>query len=227
MRTSNRYLPREAVFKTLRKHPGLMVRDDESDTSFVNFYNTMLSTNTYLIDSLQSLINNRQFVEADTLLARFTEDNEQEYNYKKVYAATILWMVNGEDAIDDVLREELTVIAHQHPLFGGYAVYVARNLLQLEIYDELPSNLRLMAEKDIITQRMMNVYPNPANEYIEVSFTDRSIPEQVILRDLTGRICSSFLNSSIVNTTTLLPGIYFMEVMVKGEKHNANIVVAK
>lgn len=227
MRTSNRYLAREAVFKTLRKHPGLMVRDDDSDTSFVNFYNTMLSTNTYLIDSLQSLINNRQFVESDTLLARFTEENEQEYNYKKVYAATILWMVNGEEAIDDELRDELNIIAHQHPLFGGYAVYVARNLLQLEIYDELPSNLRVISHKDTVTQRSMKVYPNPANEYVEVSFTDRAIPEQVILRDPTGRICSSLLNSSIVNTTTLLPGIYFIEVMVKGEKHYANIVVAR
>jgi Secretion system C-terminal sorting domain len=227
MRTSNRYLPREAVFKTLRKHPGLMVRDDESDTSFVNFYNTMLSTNTYLIDSLQSLINNRQFVEADTLLARFTEENEQEYNYKKVYAATILWMVNGEEAIDDELRDELNIIAHQHPLFGGYAVYVARNLLQLEIYDVLQSNSRIMAQKDTATQRVISVYPNPANEYVEVSFSDRSIPEQVILMDPTGRICSSLFNSSIINTTTLLPGIYFMEVKVKGEKYNANIVVTR
>jgi hypothetical protein len=222
-----RYLAREAVFKTIRKHPGLMMRDDESDTSFVNFYTTMLGGNAYLIDSLQTLINNRHFVEADTLLARLTEVNEQEYNYKKVYAATILWMVNGEEAIDDVMREELDVIAHQHPLFGGYAVYVARNLLQLEIHDELPSNSRVMAQKETTSQRLMNVYPNPANEYVEISFTDRAIPEKVILRDLTGRICSSFLNSLIVNTTTLQPGIYFIEVIVKGEKHNANIVVGR
>lgn len=222
-----RYLAREAVFKTLRKHPGLMVRDDDSDTSFVNFYTTMLGSNTYLIDSLQTLINNRQFVEADTLLARFTEENDQEYNYKKVYAATILWMVNGEEAIDDVLREELDAIAHQHPVYGGYAVYLARNLLQLEIYDAPLSSSRLMAPKKTISQRKLNVYPNPANEYIEVTFNDRSIPEEIILRDLTGRICSTLLNSAIVNTTTLFPGIYFVEVMAKGEKHNANIVVAR
>jgi hypothetical protein len=222
-----RYLAREAVFKILRKHPGLMMRDDESDTSFVNFYTAMLGGNAYLIDSLQTLINNRHFVEADTLLARLTEVNEQEYNYKKVYAATILWMVDGEEAIDELIRDELNVIAHQHPLFGGYAVYVARNLLQLEIHDELPSNSRLMAQKETTSQRLMNVYPNPANEYVEISFTDRAIPEKVILRDLTGRICSSLLNSLIVNTTTLQPGIYFIEVIVKGEKHNANIVVGR
>lgn len=227
MITTQRYLAREAVFKTLRKHPGLMVRDDDSDTSFVNFYNEMLSTNTYLIDSLQTLINNRRFIEADTLLARFIEVNEQEYNYKKVYAATILCMANGEEAIDDEMREELDAIAHLHPVYGGYAVYVARNLLQLEIYDAPLSSSRMMAPKRTISQRKLLVYPNPANEYVEVTFNDHTIPEEIILRDLTGRICSSSTNTHTITTSSLLPGLYFIEVNVKGEKHNANIVIAR
>jgi hypothetical protein len=168
-----------------------------------------------------------QYVAADTLLSRIIDDTQQEANYRKVYAATLAWMQNGEEAIDEELREELEAIALQHPLLGGYGVYVARNLLNREVNDEWSSGLRQMALTKEQTQRKLSLFPNPAKEYVEISFNDRANPEAVIVRDITGRICYTTMNTPIINTSHLNAGLYFIEVILDGEKYNANVVVTK
>ncbi|MBK7965936.1 MAG: hypothetical protein IPK10_12070 [Bacteroidetes bacterium] len=127
-----RYNARQMTFILLKKDPDLIVMDDDSDTSFVSFYNETLESNINKIDSLETLLSKRQFVEADTLLNHFTDTNNIEHNYKRVYKLYIKQQVYGDTSLSSTDRDELNAIAYEHPLTGGLAVFVARNIIKLE-----------------------------------------------------------------------------------------------
>ena len=223
--TELRLLAREAVFKIFRKHPGLLYRDDDSDTSFISFYNGLLSSKIYKTDSLDELIRAGNYALADTLLNHFTSTNDFEYNYKLAYRYALKWLMYGDTAITDTERDELNVIAHTHPVDGGLAVYLARNMLHLEIYDEELSSSRLMQPKAEKKERSTLIYPNPANEYVIVQLSNKEYVDQIRVVDITGRVCLVTGNSSMLNTFSLSPGIYFVKALSKGEEFNGSFII--
>src|SRR5690606_18448035 len=60
----------------------------------------------------------------------------------------------------------LTDIAHQHPFYGGAAVYYARAMLRLNIEDVLPQLRKAHQQnsnvKNNIAPSLLSVSPNPA-----------------------------------------------------------------
>ncbi|MBK9400308.1 MAG: hypothetical protein IPN36_05425 [Bacteroidetes bacterium] len=142
-----RYNARQMAFSFLKKNPDLIVMDDDSDTSFVSFYNETLTSNINKIDSLETLLSKKLYVEADTLLNHFTDTNTIEYNYKRVYRLYIKQQLYGDTSLTDSDWDELNAIAHDHPLTSGKAVFAARNMLKLEIHDGELSSARMMQPK--------------------------------------------------------------------------------
>ncbi|MBL0097437.1 MAG: hypothetical protein IPP46_13845 [Bacteroidetes bacterium] len=120
-----RYTARQMAFGILKKNADLIEMDDDSDTSFVSFYNETVASNINKIDSLETLLSNKLFVEADTLLNHFTDTNTIEHNYKRVYRLYIKLQLYGDTSLTNSDWDELYAIAMLHPLTGGHAVYVA------------------------------------------------------------------------------------------------------
>ena len=72
------------------------------------------------------------------------------------------------------------------------------------------------------------VYPNPSKDYI--SITSKSSIEEIILRDITGRIIHQQLlnsGSTKINITTLEDNIYFLECLIINRWEKSKVVVAK
>ena len=70
------------------------------------------------------------------------------------------------------------------------------------------------------------VYPNPTKDYISVT-SERSI-EQIILRDITGRIIhQKFLNtgSTKIDVTALEDNIYFLDCLINNRWEKSKVVV--
>lgn len=181
--------------------------------SITNFYSSALSSSIKKIDSLEVLINQKQFELAHTLLNEFVDTNTIESNYKKIFSYYIKLMLWGTDSIDDGDKEELNAIANDHPLLGGKSIYMARTILNLEVNDNpLSSSSRIMQPKQSDEQITLRVYPNPANETVYVMLSNNLPVEEIMIRDVTGRLCSKSFSTTLINTSKLMPGVYFLNV---------------
>ena len=208
-----RYESKQVVYDVLKNHPTLLDMNDESDDAFVEFYSDMLSSNIKKIDSLEVLINQKQFELAHTLLNEFVDTNTIEYNYKFVFTYYIKLMLWGEDSLDDGDSEELLTIANENPILGGKSIYMARTILNLEVNDEpLSSSSRLMQSKKTQKEITLNIYPNPSNNIVNVLLSNSSIAEEIQLSDITGRVCSKLSDANQMSTSQFLPGVYFLRV---------------
>ncbi|MBP6511407.1 MAG: T9SS type A sorting domain-containing protein [Bacteroidia bacterium] len=222
-----RYNARQMAFNLLKKNLDLIVMDDDSDTSFVSFFNETLTSNINKIDSLETLLSKRLFVEADTLLNHFTDTNTIEYNYKRVYRLYIKLHLYGDTSLTNSEWDELYEIAYQHPLIGGLAVYVARNMLNLEVHDGELSSARMMQPKKQEEIGKLILYPNPANEYLKVKWTGSERISQVSIHDITGRIVLNSFNTDLLITSQLIAGLYFVKARIDENWFNETFVISR
>lgn len=121
-------------------------------------------------------------------------------------------------------RQEIEVFT----TFGGKAVFSARNLLKLEIYDEsLSSELRLSNKvKDSIT--IINVYPNPANQLIRITANVSLENYQVSIGDISGRIVMQTVYKNELNVAQLESGLYNIDLENDlGQHYKSKLIIAK
>ncbi|MBK9400305.1 MAG: T9SS type A sorting domain-containing protein [Bacteroidetes bacterium] len=222
-----RYTARQMAFGILKKNAALIVMDDDSDTSFVSFYNETLTSNMNKIDSLETLLSNKLFVEADTLLNHFTDTNTIEHNYKRVYRLYIKLQLYGDTSLTNSDWDELYAIAMLHPLTGGHAVFAARNILKLEVHDGKLSSARLMQPRKETTSKTLLIYPNPANQFVILKYTGNESISRVIILDITGREVLQVNNTDIIDTSVLTDGLYFVKANVEGKWFNGSFIISR
>ncbi|MBL7925235.1 MAG: T9SS type A sorting domain-containing protein, partial [Bacteroidia bacterium] len=222
-----RYINRQLAFGVLKRHPELIEMDDDSDTSFVNFYNGTLESNINTLDSLENLIANSLFVAGDTLLNHFTDTNHIEYNYKRVYRLYIKARLYGDTSLTDSEWDELYAIANEHPLTGGKAVFVARNFLKLEIHNEELSSSRIMYNNKQGVNKKLVIYPNPANNYVQIKVPGAEEANNVLVSDFTGRVIVNLTGAEIINTTLFAQGLYLVRVLSEGERYFGSFVITR
>ena len=220
-----KYIARQIAFSILKKNPDLIEMDDDSDTSFVSFYNETLSSNINKIDSLETLLANKAYVAADTLLNYFVDTNNIEYNYKRVYRIYIKLKIYGDTSLTETELDELNAIAYENPLIYGKAVFIARNILRLEIHDEEISSARLMNPNKSITERKLLIYPNPAREYVKIEIAGIEIAYNILVTDIAGRIIFIGNQLNIINTSSFSPGIYFIKTIYDGGSLNGSFII--
>ena len=220
-----RYLARQMTFSILKKNPDLIVMDDDSDTSFVSFYNETLTSNINKIDSLETLLANKAYVAADTLLNYFVDTNNIEYNYKRVYRIYIKLKIYGDTSLTETELDELNAIAYENPLIHGKSVFIARNILRLEIYDKELSSARLMNPNKNIKEGKLLIYPNPAREYVKIEIAGIERIYSILITDITGRIIFSGNQLNVINTSSFSPGIYFVKTIYDGGSLNGSFII--
>ena len=84
---------------------------------------------------------------------------------------------------------------------------------------------------DAVTQ--LQVYPNPANSYINVSFNvEQSQQATIILRDAAGRIvyneaidAATGLNNQQIELSNLAKGVYFVQLQTGDSSENTRLIV--
>jgi hypothetical protein len=221
-----RYTNRLIVYKLLKKYPALLNFDDPSDTSFVNFYNSNLTGNLNKIDSIEKLLNARSLAAADSVLQYFDYSNTIEYNYKKVYSLYLKINVWGDTSLTESDWDELHAIAYENPLTGGKAVFVARNILRLEVDDKLEENYRQLNRKHK-SNNQLKIHPNPASAVVYIQLTETEKIDLVQVIDITGRMVVEQHNANEISVNILSSGIYLIQAKHKGEMYNEKLVINK
>ncbi len=167
---------------------------------------------------------------AEKSLAELMPENIVEQNLKIVYAITIATTQNSSLSKSDV--KTLQTIAQQCPYEGGYGVYNARVLLanvdskkyinncEMGKTNKLgKSGLKLVQADSSAGANPVIVYPNPANDRLNVSaFLEEGQTGVLNIYDLTGKLAlTNMLTGSYntdISTTMLKDGLYLYKVSV-------------
>ncbi|MBT8196460.1 MAG: T9SS type A sorting domain-containing protein, partial [Bacteroidia bacterium] len=164
------------------------------------------------------------------------ELNEQSIN--EVYLNTI---AEGKYSFEPTEESTLLSIANQCPLSGGAAVFTARSLYFLidpnMIYDDrnlcLQQGIILREQKDK-TPNIFSVYPNPANNIVNVVYTlNENDNAKFVLYDNLGRqLFEKNLNNNNtqlqLDVSNINSGIYFYVIYVnKAQEYKGKIVIAR
>jgi hypothetical protein len=152
-------------------------------------------------------------------------------NFKDFYGIYLNWMQTGQ--FDSVSRMTVNTIADECPIVGGTVVFSARKFLEWfdnifiwhddEICDE-PQN-RFFTQTDIQRPIEISIYPNPANELLNINSPEVS---QYILTDLTGKTIQDgdFIKGiNQLNTKEYSEGIYILTVRIGGESISRKVSV--
>lgn len=226
MTTTQHSQTTEFLFKTLRRLAEQSLFDDPSDTAFRSFYNLNQFSNLNKLDSVELLLTSRLFVAADSLLSNFNDTNTIEHNYRRAYQLYVKKAMIGDTSLTQNEINELYDIAYQHPLLGGKAVFVARNMLRLEVEDNLEGGYRLLAKKES-GNKQLKIYPNPTSSHLFIQLTETEKVDVVQILDMTGRTVIDQQKVNEVSVVILSPGIYHVLVEHEGEIYSAKLVVSQ
>lgn len=205
-------------------------------TSLLNKLQDSTQVNLYLIEDLTSIQDLASPV-GDTLIdLRLV--TQSEYHFDTIVPGEIIWILEPEQAgVLAAENDHATVLWNNDFRGEAQLSYKFSN----ECGESDPSETLNIAvvnstsTEEISDQQLLSVYPNPANDKIDIKI--HSIQEgQVVIRviDPLGRIvfvdqkstASGSLEESL-NTTALRSGLYDLQVIDGNRIHNARIIIKK
>ncbi|MBK7886529.1 MAG: T9SS type A sorting domain-containing protein [Bacteroidetes bacterium] len=157
-------------------------------------------------------------------LSAIDDTNDIEYNMK-----TVLKILLHSLIVDSVFSASdstlLIEIAYRNPLTGGNGVFIARHLLNLEIYDEEESGSRIASfNQNKHEKKSIQVYPVPSKEVVHIKPTGDFIPDGLELFSTNGELVFRDTFKNYLNIDFLKAGIYIVKVYMGNEFMHAKIV---
>ena len=211
------YIDGETFYELMKSDSMLLSLSSPEDSAYQARYDSLQQSNIGKFDDIENDISNNELQQALLKLTLFQDQNVIEAN-KKIVLMYFLTYYDSDQIPEPNLTAQLNNIAHQHPFFGGEAVYMARAILHLDIDDQLPAYRKKNKRKILPEIEKGNFYPNPAMENVIYSsnlpFSNNQTIE--IINSFGQNIKSYFLtegNNEITLSTNDLPsGIYFCKV---------------
>ncbi|MCB8930556.1 MAG: hypothetical protein H6535_05585 [Bacteroidia bacterium] len=160
-------------------------------------YNEIAQSNIGKIADARAAMENDDHTAAALLkLYSLVNQNQQEENMKQTLAKNMEGFATNP-LPDPADITTLNDIAHQHPFYGGIAVYYARAMLRLNIEDVLPQLRKAHQQnsnvKNNIAPSLLSVSPNPATNTAtfkcNISFAKGST---LIIENALGHIIKSY-----------------------------------
>ena len=208
-----RYNGKVITYKVLKSDTSLIDMDDESDASFIDFYYSMNQSNIEKYDSVAFLISQREFAMAATILTGINDTNEQE-EYLSAFYNLYLSKIVFDSTLSAQDSSFLLDMSYSHSLLYGDAVYLARNVLFLEIHDEtLNSNLRMgiMHKKN---ENVINAHPNPTSDFARITLNNELYEGRIQLFDGKSHLAiDKVINNGMLDVKSMSQGIYIIKVI--------------
>jgi hypothetical protein len=223
------YKEKQNLFSELNQDSSLLAIGTPNDGAFQQFFNEVSGSNIGLFEQIDSLLITGDIVNATTLNTFLSDSNIFEYNRKVVNEILISKVLQDSllSYADSLILEN---IAYQNAVTGGSSVFSARSILGLEIHD-LPIQLRKFNyEPPVNTAELTEsfIYPNPANEFVNIAFPDVNSVRTIVIRDGVSRVLYSEvikLPKSTINTSIFAPGLYSVIVVDARGKQKLNKLV--
>lgn len=245
---SAEYLLRDSIycFHQLKTNDTLMRLGTTDDTLYQHFFDFAKTGNIGKFEKVNTII--LDSIIADTTTAEFVNQNifpkcSMDENKQIVNAIYLNKWKNDADTtnlkhyqFDSTEIFQLNNIAYQNPLLGGFAVYEARAMLNIDVIDEV-----LSIDKSITIGNHMEeskksdfiLYPNPndGNMILDYSIDDNQYGT-LSLYDIAGKLVNSYnfygsKKSMRIDGTSLQAGSYFYLIKIgdKITKTNKLIII--
>ncbi len=218
--SENDYQAKKRLYEKLNADTSLLTTGFGTDSAFVAFYNDAKTSNLELLSVPEKKLG---ILSIDSLIAlnnSIIDTNVIESNKKTVNSIRLKSIADStEYSSADTL--ELTDIAWQKVITGGDAVFSAREMLFLEIHEEIPV-LRLSGNSlhESPTRPLrsnlntISIYPNPTNQYLTVLKNDQLIISRIEILDVLGKnVYESTKSFQNIDVSWLVEGLYFVRII--------------
>ncbi|HMR47553.1 MAG TPA: right-handed parallel beta-helix repeat-containing protein, partial [Bacteroidia bacterium] len=221
-----KYLDKEAFFLLAKQYPQLLNMGVPSDALYQQKYNDIAQTNIGKLAEARAAMENDDNTTALLKLYSLANQNQQEDNMKQTLTLNMQgFSSNPTPAATAILT--LDEIAHQHPFYGGVAVYYARAMLRKNVEDVLPQMRKAYQQNQPALSNQIKsaikLNPNPANGYVTIlsaqPFADKCI--LVIENTLGNKVAQYNIAANSIsysfNTFYLINGIYTCKIISGNE----------
>ncbi|HMT27766.1 MAG TPA: T9SS type A sorting domain-containing protein, partial [Bacteroidia bacterium] len=222
--TENDYLAKKRLYEKLNADTTLLTTGFGTDSSFVAFYNIAKTSNLELLAVPEKKLG---ILTIDSLIAlnnSIIDTNDIETNKKIVNLIRLNSIADSTDYSSSDTTS-LTDIAWQKAITGGDAVFSAREMMFLEIHEEIPA-LRVsgVTEQDntiipvVITINSFSVYPNPTNQQITiVKYSQLKVKRLEILDVMGKKVFETKTQYQSIDVSWLEEGLYYVRVIDTNE----------
>ncbi len=216
---------KEAVYKALKEDNTLMTMGATTDAEYLQFFSLMATTNVEKISEIENLIKNREDSLAKIKNQNLQDQKMIDYFRKVVNEIYLNTFARGNYDLTQDQKEILMPIAVNYtPWEGGDAVYIARNMLNIDI-DAIKADFTKAPPKQYTDNAQLSVklYPNPTKDEVMIEFGNVINVNGIIeIFDFTGSVVQSQNIASgfqyiYVSVKNLKSGIYFFRIMLNNE----------
>lgn len=142
----------------------------------------------------------------------------REINNRTIYChgGTFLGFIN-ENAVDTLSGVTISVLTNQDSLDNDFLLSIVIPALHKHVLNAPPTSV-----ENILSSSELLVYPNPANDFVNLDYPFANANDVCQIIDINGRIVGQqMLDKSNINTTELSNGLYFLQVIT----HNGKVVL--
>ena len=154
-------------------------------------------------------------------------DNKLQSNFKTVTTAYLQFAATGKafSGRDSVLLDSianLSLYAH------GLPVQMARNILDLELYDSPGGGSRMAQPVKVYhTPDRLELVPNPAKQTVSIIIPPDEKIEQVLIFDNTGRMSAQQSREDLLDVSLLQNGTYQIHVKTEVKTRQGKLIILK
>lgn len=231
-----KYLNREAFYLMAKQNPQLLNMGVPSDALYQQEFNQISQENIGKIADARAAMENDDYTAALFKLYSLVNQNQQEDNMKQTLTINMQGF-STNPAPDVAAVSTLVDIAHQHPFYGGPAVYYARALLRINVEDVLPQLRKAHQQKDNVRNSVkassLITIPNPTtNNAVIKSNTSFVKGSTLIIENSLGIVVKSYklpenVSDFSINTSEFVSGIYNCMVVSQSGIASTRLTVIK
>ena len=151
-------------YKQAKDNPEYLNLGYPTDVLYQLKYNLIAQSNIGKFEDIKASLSSKEIQEAINKLNSMQNLNSIDENNKFISGLIALGYDVDLDLDSDTIAL-VTLIALQHPFYGGEAVYMARAMLRTDVHDQLPQYRKSNRPK--VTKPITNtvvVYPNPTTK---------------------------------------------------------------
>ena len=216
---------RANLYSILKSDLSLLNMEDEADSSFEAFYNTMYATNIEKFDSIRSQIEMADYTSALQILNTINDTINFERELKNVLSICL----NRSIFDSSLTSNDSTIfyeIANANQLLYGESSIIARNWLFYEVHDgALGQESRIANSNEKIESKFeVSIFPNPTTENLFLKYKE-ILPHQIKILDVNQKVILNSININQLNLKNIEGGVYIIQFIIDGKIVLTNKIV--
>ncbi|MBK9637885.1 MAG: T9SS type A sorting domain-containing protein [Bacteroidetes bacterium] len=216
---------RANLYSILKSDIFLLNMEDEADSSFGAFYNTMNASNIEKFDSVRSQIEIGDYASALQILNSINDS----INFESVLKNVLMICLNRSIVDSSLTSNDSTTfyeVANENQLLYGESSIIARNWLFYEVHDGgIGQESRISnSNEKLNTSFEVSIFPNPTTDNLNFKYKE-IIPDHITLLDVNQKLILNSININQLNLKNIEGGVYIIQFIIDGKIVLTNKIV--